>query len=154
MDNNGTLEIIAGNDDGNLHVLNHQGLETAFFDTGDDIRGGISIADLDDDGSLELLFVGYDDMIHVWNPIRDEELEGWPINMGDNSLSGPVLADLDNDGDYELVFGTTQGLQVIDIKSEKGSRGSWKLYRGNLHRSGLYNHSLLLLLNQYQHFHL
>ena len=189
LDNNGTLEIIAGNDDGNLHVLNHQGIEIAFFDTGDDIRGGISIADLDDDGSLDLLFVGYDDMIHVWNPIRDEELEGWPINMGDNSLSGPVLADLDNDGDlevitamksgtvfamhhdgsffqnfpmnilgvestpavddldndgdYELVFGTTQGLQVIDIKSEKGSHSSWKLHRGNLHRSGLYNYSLL-----------
>ena len=69
LDNDGTLEIIAGNDDGNLHVLNHQGLEVAFFDTGDDIRGGISVADLDDDGSLELLFVGYDDMIHAWNPL-------------------------------------------------------------------------------------
>ena len=27
--------------------------------------GGISVADLNDDGSYELLFTGYDDMIHV-----------------------------------------------------------------------------------------
>ena len=193
LDNNGSLEIIAGNDDGHLHVLNYEGQEMAFFDTGDDIRGGISVADLNDDGSLELIFVGYDDMIHVWNPFTNEELEGWPVDMGDNSLSGPVLADLDNDGDleivtamksgtvfvmehngtffpnfpmnimgiestpaiddldndgdYELIFGTTQGLQVIDIKSDKGNHGSWRLHRGNTFRNGLYSSSLLSVFN-------
>jgi hypothetical protein len=155
----------------------------ASYDVGDDIRGGISVADLNDDGSQELLFTGYDDMIHVWNPIDDAELEGWPVDMEYNSLTEPVTADLDNDGDlevvtamksgmayvfhhdaslfdyfptslggsiesspaigdvdgdgdFEIAFGTTNGLKVIDIKTEKGDRLSWKLHRGNLERTG------------------
>ena len=183
LDGDGDLEIVAGNDSGLLHVLHHDGTEMASYDVGDDIRGGISVADLDDDGSHELLFSGYDDMIHVWNPSTGQELEGWPIDMEYNSLTEPMTADLDNDGDleviaamksgtvyimhhdgtffdgfptnlsgniesspavgdfdgdgdFEIVFGTTQGLQVFDIKSEMGERVSWKMHRGNLERTG------------------
>ena len=190
LDDDGDLEIVAGNDDGDLYILHHDGSVMTTFSTGDDIRGGISVADLNDDGNNELLFVGYDDLLHVWNPISGEELDGWPIDLGYNSLSGPVVADLnndgdlevvaamksgtvyvfhhdgtlfnnfptnfagniestptigdlDNDGDFELVIGTTQGLQVIDIKSEAGSRDSWKMHRGNLYRNGLYGISLV-----------
>ena len=190
LDGNGTLEIIAGNDDGILHVLHHDGIEMITHDFGDDIRGGISVADLNNDGSNELLFSGYDDMIHVWNPFNEQELDGWPIDMDYNSLSCPITADLDNDGDleviaakksgtvyvihhdgsffdgfpanvsgtiestpaigdldgdgnYELIFGTTQGLQVFDIKTEKGSMESWKMHRANIYRNGLYGISLL-----------
>ena len=183
IDGDGDLEIVAGNDSGLLHVLHHDGTEMVSYDVGDDIRGGISVADLNDDGSYELLFTGYDDMIHVWNPMDAVELDGWPIDMGYNSLTEPVTADLDNDGDlevitamksgmvyvfhhdgtlfnnfptdlsgniesspaigdldgdgdFEIVFGTTIGLKVIDVKTEKGDRLSWKLHRGNLDRTG------------------
>ena len=183
LDGDGDLEIVAGNDSGLLHVLHHDGTEMASYDVGDDIRGGISVADLNDDGSYELLFAGYDDMIHVWNPMDGVELDGWPVDMEYNSLTEPVTADLDNDGDLEvvaamksgmvyvfhhdatlfnnfptnlsgniesspaigdmdndgdleIVFGTTIGLKVLDIKSDKGDRLSWKLHRGNLDRTG------------------
>ena len=183
LDGDGNLEIVAGNDSGLLHVLHHDGTEMASFDTGDDIRGGISVADLNDDGSYELLFAGYDDMIHVWNPIDNVELDGWPVDLTYNSLTEPATADLDNDGDleviaamkngtvyifhhdatlyencpinlsgniesspaisdldgdgdYEIAFGTTMGLELIDIKADKGDRLSWNLHRGNLERTG------------------
>jgi len=189
LDGDGDLEIVAGNDSGLLHVLHHDGTEMTSYDVGDDIRGGISVADLNDDGSYELLFTGYDDMIHVWNPMDGAELDGWPVDMNYNSLTEPVTADLDNDGDlevvtamksgmvyifhhdatlfngfptnlsgniesspaigdldgdgdYEIAFGTTSGLQVFDIKTDKGNRHSWKLHRGNLERSGLYDITL------------
>ncbi len=189
LDGDGDLEIVAGNDSGLLHVLHHDGTEMTSYDVGDDIRGGISVADLNDDGSYELLFTGYDDMIHVWNPMDGVELDGWPVDMDYNSLTEPVTADLDNDGDlevvaamksgmvyifhhdatlfnnfptnlsgniesspaigdldgdgdYEIAFGTTSGLQVFDIKTDKGNRHSWKLHRGNLERSGLYDITL------------
>ena len=35
LDGNGTLEIIAGNDNGELHVLYYDGTEMIFFDSGD-----------------------------------------------------------------------------------------------------------------------
>jgi len=113
LDGDGDLEIIAGNDDGLLHVLHHDGTEMTFYDVGDDIRGGISVADLNDDGSYELLFTGYDDMIHVWNPIDGVELDGWPYDMGSNSLTEPVTADLDNDGDLEIVTARKSGVAYI-----------------------------------------
>lgn len=188
----GNLEIIAGNDDGVLHILNFSGFELYTFGTGDDIRGGISVADLDDDGSKEILFSGYDDLVHVWNPYSGEELEGWPVDLGANSLteplivdldnngdlevvaankngmlfafnhdaspfgsfpislggaveSTPVISDLDRDGDYEIAIGTTMGLKVIDVKTEKGERSSWKLHRGNMGRAGTLGLSMLEL---------
>jgi len=189
LDGDGDLEIAAGNDNGNLYVLHHDATIMAEFDTGDDIRGGIAVADLESNGSLELLFTGYDDHVHVWDPVTNTELAGWPIDIGSNSLTGPVAADLDNDGDlevvtstksgnihafhhdgtpltqfpftvagniestpaigdldndgdFELIFGTTMGLQVIDVKSEAGEVASWKLHRGNRHRSGYYGLTL------------
>ena len=113
LDGDSDLEIIAGNDDGLLHILHHDGTEMASYDVGDDIRGGISVADLNDDGSYELLFTGYDDMIHVWNPIDGAELEGWPVDMESNSLTEPVTADLDNDGDLEVVTARKSGMAYV-----------------------------------------
>ena len=109
IDNDGSLEIVAGNDNGLLHVLNHDGSEFATFNTGDDIRGGISIADFNNDGVIELLFSGYDDNIHVWDPINGVELDGWPVDMGSNSLSEPLTADLDGDGDLEIIAAIKSG---------------------------------------------
>tara|TARA_B100000963_G_scaffold216149_1_gene188514 strand:- start:100 stop:900 length:801 start_codon:yes stop_codon:yes gene_type:complete len=85
----------------------------ASFDTGDDIRGGISVADLNEDGSYELLFSGYDDHLHVWNPVSGEELDGWPVDLGSNSLSEPITVDLDNDGDLEVVAANKTGTLYV-----------------------------------------
>ena len=113
LDNDGDLEIVAGNDDGQLFVLHHDGSELAYFDTGDDIRGGISVADVDDDGSLDLLFAGYDDMVHIWNPLNNSELDGWPLDMGSNSLTEPLTVDLDNDGNLEVVAAKKSGTLYV-----------------------------------------
>jgi len=109
LDGDSDLEIVVGNRAGILQVLHHDGTEMASYEAGDDIRGGIAVADLNDDGSYELLFTSYDDMIHVWNPIDGVELEGWPVDMGSNALAEPVTADLDNDGDLEVVTTTRSG---------------------------------------------
>ena len=109
IDNDGDLEILAGNDSGLLHVLHHDGSEMASFDTGDDIRGGISVSDINDDGGFEILFTGYDDFLHIWDPVAGQELQGWPIDLGTNSLSEPVTVDLDNDGDLEIIGANKSG---------------------------------------------
>ena len=81
----------------------------AIFDTGDDIRGGISVSDINDDGSYEILFTGYDDFLHIWDPLSGQEVQGWPIDLGSNSLSEPATADLDNDGDLEVIGANKDG---------------------------------------------
>ena len=113
LDLDGKMEIVAGNDNGLLHVLKYDGTEMFLFDTGDDIRGGISVSDLNDDGSLELLFSGYDDLLHAWNPIDGIELAGWPVDLGDNSLTEPITVDLDNDGDLEVIAANKNGILYV-----------------------------------------
>ena len=109
VDNDGDYEIIAGNDGGDLFVLHHDGSIHSQFSTGDDIRSGISVADIDQNDSIELIIVGYDDYLHVWDPVTNTELTGWPVDLGHNSVSAPVLADLDNDGHLEIITASKDG---------------------------------------------
>ena len=109
VDSDGDYEIVAGNNSGALYVLHHDGTIFAEYDTGDDIRGGISVCDLNNDGQLDLLFGGYDDKIHVWDPVADELLAGWPVDLGFNILSEPLVADLDGDGQVEVLAARKTG---------------------------------------------
>jgi hypothetical protein len=113
LDLDGDLEIIIGNDSGLLQVLDHNGQEIISYDVGDDIRGGISVADLDNNGSKEILFSGYDDFLHAWNPLDNIEFDGWPIDLMSNSVSEPVTADLDNDGDLEVIAANKSGMLFV-----------------------------------------
>ena len=109
LDNNGDYEIVVGSKNGELYVLHHDGTIFSEYDTGDDIRGGISICDLNNDGQLDLLFGGYDDKVHVWDPVANELLDGWPVDLGFNILSEPLVADLDGDGQVEVVAARKTG---------------------------------------------
>ena len=194
VDSDGDYEIAVGSNDGELYVLHHDGTVFAQYDTGDDIRGGISVCDLNNDGQPDLLFGGYDDKIHVWDPVANELLPGWPVDLGFNILSEPLIADLDgdgqvevlaarktgkifglesdgsmmtnfpiavdgsiestpaiedidNDGDLEIIVGSTSGLEVIDIKSSAELMDSWSMYRGTMHRTGVYDASVMSVGN-------
>jgi len=87
------------------------------------------------DGDLEVVAAMKSGMVYVFH--HDATLfNNFPTNLSGNIESSPAIGDFDNDGDYEIIFGTTQGLEVFDIKSDKGDRLSWKLHRGNLDRTG------------------
>jgi hypothetical protein len=50
---------------------------------------------------------------------------------------------MDQDGDLEILVGTSQGLEVIDVKTNKGSPYTWSIYRGSYHRTGLFSDALM-----------
>jgi hypothetical protein len=98
-------------------------------------------ADLDNDGDLEVVAAMKSGMVYVFH--HDATLfNNFPTNLSGNIESSPAIGDLDGDDDYEIAFGTTSGLQVFDIKTDMGNRHSWKLHRGNLERTGLYDITL------------
>jgi hypothetical protein len=68
------------------------------------------LADLDGDGTREILHASYDGRVHAFWLDRTEH-GNWPfdVDLGESELrfaSEPVVADLDGDGDAEVVFTT------------------------------------------------
>ena len=113
FDGDGDVDIIAANRDGDLNILRNDG--TGNFSSVDpdsigimhDAFSGITPADIDNDGDLELLLVGLDS--------RDQTIGHLYRNLGagtfrhlrdftniDGYMGG--FADLDNDGDLDLIF--------------------------------------------------
>ena len=70
-------------------------------------------------------------------------MTNFPISVDGSIESTPAIEDIDNDGDLEIVVGSTAGLEVIDIKSSAELMDSWSLYRGTLHRTGVYDVSVM-----------
>ena len=111
LDNDQNIEIIHAvvqNDSlpgGRLWVWGYGGEVSSinFFDTEGSINGGVSVADIDGNGSIDLLFTGEDGYLHAWDPIADSEPDGWPIDLGASGITEPIVVDMDNDGDLEVM---------------------------------------------------
>ena len=119
INNDQDLEILVGDLNGHLYVINKDGSLITSSSVGGSINSGISVADLDDNGELELLFTTslndqYENqMLHVYNPTSQSEIYGWPISLSELSFSEPIIADLDNDTDLEVLITTAEGKMHI-----------------------------------------
>ena len=63
LDGDQDLEIIIGDNNGNIHILHYDGSLMNSFETDSQINGGVSVADIDGNGSMELLFTGIDGLL-------------------------------------------------------------------------------------------
>jgi hypothetical protein len=90
------------------------------------------LADLDGDGTKEVLHASYDGRVHAFWLDRTEH-GNWPfdVDLGESELrfaSEPVVADLDGDGDAEVVFTTW---------TQKGSNAGGDLFLVDAHGNEL-----------------
>ena len=110
VNSDGNFEIIVGSSIGEIYVLKNDGTILAEYDSGNDIRGGISVSDVNNDGDLELLFGGDDDKLHVWNPQFNELIAGWPRDLGGDMYSEPLVVDIDGDNQMEIIATRRTGM--------------------------------------------
>ncbi|MBU1537203.1 VCBS repeat-containing protein, partial [Myxococcota bacterium] len=107
---------------------------------------GAAIADLNGDGSAEVIFVTYstaEDISHlVVLSAQGTVLYEIPV-AGRGDMSVPTVADVDGDGALEIVLslkdtlgGGDGGVQIFDVSTAQPNCMPWPTGRGNYLRSG------------------
>ena len=110
LNRDGVLDVLAASTGG--QVLGFRADRTVLFRQATTVDPAAIIgifgtpvaADLDQDGSLEIVATGWDRYLHVWN-LAGQERRGFPMFVHDTIWSSPSVGDLDDDGLLEIVFG-------------------------------------------------
>jgi hypothetical protein len=162
LDGDGLQEIVFPSYDGKVHAYWLDKTEHGSWPytvpasgaPGDDFRfaGEPVVADLDNDGSAEVLFTSWPKkptgagtpvgQLHVLSALGVELFRlDLPAPFGDNwngGLGAPTLANIDADPDLELVAGTTSsGVVAYDLPNTPNARILWGTGRGGYRRAGV-----------------
>jgi hypothetical protein len=115
----GTLYVLNGNN-GNIlwQALIEEDISTPSYPTW---SASPAVADIDDDGKLEIIVpVSLDSGDRLMTLNGEDGSLVWKIPLGENIWIAPVVADLDNDGKEEIVA-PVKGGPVYIINAEDGS---------------------------------
>jgi hypothetical protein len=104
IDGDGMTEIIFGDYEGLLHMLDEMGNEQPGFpvDLDNDIWGSPAVADMEGDGDIEIVIGSKDKRLLIINP--DGSIQA-NYNAQQYIMATPALGDIDGDGELEAVFG-------------------------------------------------
>ena len=83
---------------------------------GDDIWSSPALADLDGDGSKEIIFGTNKGNLHAIG-IDGEDIAGFPLVLRDAIRSSPAIGDIDGDGSMDIVVGCDDGMLYAFSKS-------------------------------------
>ncbi len=168
IDDDGNLEIIvsgyAGAGDGWISVYRHNGDTEAGWPVETEMTGLGSLyyfpnslanpaADVDGDGEIEILAVGYNGDNPVIYCFNDDgsPLEGFPMAVPcSNMNSVPTITDVDNDGLFEMVFShftmplfscqwEIEVLRFADWQPSTISMMDWPMFQQNTEHTGVFN---------------
>jgi len=106
IDNNGSLDIIAGSTDNMVYAWDYHGsLLTGWPVTlPAAIQSKLAIGDLDNNGDMEIVIAARNGYVYVYNH-DGTVFSGWPQNAnGVIGLVSPTIFDLDRDGDLEVIM--------------------------------------------------
>ncbi len=83
---------------------------------GDTIIANPALADLDGDGSLEVVVGSFDHTVRAWHGDGSSMWVATPdfSHIPSSAAGSPVIADLDGDGDQDVAVGTGSGLALLD----------------------------------------
>lgn len=125
FDGDGRWWIVFGDDEGWLHVVDTAARERHGFPVRTlgpqpdrstptpappggnayTIEASPAIADLNNDGRLEISVGSWDGRMYVWDD-AGRSWPGWPIAVGDQIISSAALVDLDGDDRLDIVVGS------------------------------------------------
>ncbi len=107
-----SLNLVVGDNSGRLYCLDLKGNEQWTFVTEGAIYGSATLADLNQDGRLEVVFGSCDNRVYCLTN-RGEKL--WSYETDFWIVTTPIVTDIDGDGNLEVVVGSyDHNLYVLD----------------------------------------
>lgn len=73
---------------------------------------GVSLADIDNNGNLEIIAGSTDNTVHIWDYLGNE-LTGWPITLPAMVQAKVAVGDIDNNGDMEIIIPARNGYVYV-----------------------------------------
>lgn len=142
FDDDGDFEVIAHDILGRVYVWHHDGTELmdgdgdpatngVFFLTGSNIwhLSTPALADMDEDGALEMIVCAPDDSIYCLNP-DGSAVAGWPVpvlDAGADIKASPAVGDIDDDGHLEMVVTSTSN-RIYALNHDGTTMAGWPQY--------------------------
>jgi hypothetical protein len=135
LDGDGTLEVVMGNGgwytmpgDNMVHVLRYDGSELTGWPQiiSGDAFGSCALADLDQDGTLDVIAATTGGYVYAWNALG-QLMPGWPYYTGGPVWASPAVGQLDGKKGLEVtVLGNSNGtLMLFAIKSDGRDLSGW-----------------------------
>jgi len=88
----------------------------------DGVFSSVVVADLDNNGTNELIYGAWDHHVHVLNSANGTEYPGWPFFCYDAVWGTPAVGDINGDGFKEIVVGSDLSLNPTVDWSFNGGR--------------------------------
>ncbi len=113
LDEDGSAEIVFGDDSGYVYCLNAAGELYWYFPTQKRVHAAASLGDVDADGEIEVLVASGDHSLYCLNP--DGFLE-WRYQADLRLLYSPTISDVDNDRKTDiLICGSDRKLRCLAL---------------------------------------
>ncbi|MFH1312920.1 MAG: C25 family cysteine peptidase [Candidatus Eisenbacteria bacterium] len=146
LDGDRSLEIVCTSECGRILEIDN-GAIVLDLDTGQ-TAGCASLADVDQDGIVEIIFASEEGTVRVFNPVSGDVIP--PVPMRGLCLSGPGVQDIDGDGNIEIVAGSSDSLLFILDLGTQGGRIEWFCQGCTGTRTGLYAQPLFGTISEEQ----
>ena len=118
----GTLELVVGDNSGNIYCIGSRGNRLWEFETHDSIQSDVRFADFDGDTNLDVIFVTSYGSVWIIHGTSGQPFPGFPVRLNTHTQSAPLLLHLTHSlskGGHTLtavVPGLTE-LILVDLKS-------------------------------------
>jgi hypothetical protein len=145
-DGNGLMDPSIPCADGRYNDIHHSfsvmGVQPGWPVTlNDNVKGSPVLADLDDDGDLDVVIQSTDGFVHILNDDGSTWNSHWPMHSGGwgfiNVYACPSIVDLDGDGDLDVLSVHAYGCHARDVITGSNISG-WPVEMGGSAALGFY----------------
>lgn len=122
-------EILVGTStSGHLMAYNHDGTIKFQKNVSGQIRSASVVADVNNDGTPEIVLVTYDGTVYITNT-SGVDLSGFPMSINQTTECSPVIARFDGDSLAGIIFGDTGGL-LHSIRANGNQSANFPIHLG------------------------